>query len=102
LRFGETAGGVRLFIDGLAGMAKVNSSRAAITWRGGLAGFELNSLPFSVTSPAVEAGAGLDVPIRQQIEARVRGSWLSTDLYKSFDEGWNHSTGVSAGVVLKQ
>jgi len=79
LRFGEKAGGVRPFIDGLAGMARVSSSRAAITWLG-LEGLELNSLPFSVTSPAVEAGAGLDVPIRQHIEARVRGSWLSTDL----------------------
>src|SRR5215831_12097998 len=70
LRLGEEPGGIRLFIDGLAGMAKVNSSGFSFSGQG-IDVLDLNSIPFSVKSPAVEAGAGLDVPIRQHIEARV-------------------------------
>ena len=101
LRSGGNVRGIRFFIDGLAGMAKMNSSQYAITGSG-IDFIVEERIPIRVKSPAVEAGAGVDVPIRQHIGARVRGSWLSTDLYESFNQGWNHSAGVSAGIVVRQ
>jgi len=100
LRFGGNVRRIRLFLDGLAGMAKANSSTYAITGSG-IDFIVEKPIPIRVKSLAVEGGAGVDVPIRQHIGARVRASWLSTDLYESFNQGWNHSAGLSAGIVLR-
>jgi hypothetical protein len=86
LRFGGDVGRVRLFGDLLAGIDEWSFSPVAI----GAGGY---------ASPAIDAGVGVDAPIRRRFDIRVRASSLSTNFNANY--GWRRHFGVSVGLVVR-
>lgn len=83
--------GARAFVDVLAGWGYLGVSSSD------------TFPPFDrgVGSALVEAGAGVDVPIRGPISARARASLLASDWDDSQWDGWRQHPGLSAGLVLR-